>query len=261
MLIIPNIDPIAFEFLSIKIYWYGLSYFFGVIIGFFIIKKLDQKYLYLSGDSKLLDNFIFYLIVGILLGGRIGYILFYNLLFYLQNPLEIFKVWHGGMAFHGAFFGLILSIYIFAKKYKVKYFGLTDYLCFTVPIGIFFGRISNFINQELIGRETNFIYGVKFANDDKVRHASQLYEALSEGFLIFLIFLFLEYKFKILKNPGKITSFFLILYGVSRFIVEFFREPDVQIGLFMDYFTLGQIFCIIMIIISFFVLFKMRKLN
>lgn len=258
MFLIPEINPIAFEFFSLKIYWYGLSYFFGVIIGFFIIKKLDSKYFYLSGDSKLLDNFIFYLVLGVLLGGRLGYVLFYNLSFYLENPSEIVKVWHGGMAFHGAFFGLLIAIYFFAKRNKLKYFALTDYLCFAAPPGIFLGRISNFINRELIGRETNFDYGVKFFDDEKIRHASQLYEAFGEGILIFLIFLFLEYKFKILKNPGIITSLFLILYGSIRFFIEFFREPDSQIGFFFSIFTLGQFFSLFMVILGIIIFLKKK---
>ena len=259
MFIIPNIDPVAFEFFSLKIHWYGLSYFFGIIIGLFIIQKLDKKYRHLSGDQKLLDNFIFYLTIGILLGGRLGYILFYNLAFYLDHPSEIIKVWHGGMAFHGAFFGLLIAIYVFAKKHHVKYLGLTDYFCFSAPIGIFLGRISNFVNQELVGRETTFAYGVKFFNDEKVRHASQLYEAFGEGLLIFLILFFLEYKFKILKNTDLVTSLFLIFYGIARLIIEFFREPDMQIGLIFNLFTLGQFFSIFMIGLGVFLLVQSKK--
>ena len=259
MFIIPNISPVAFEFFSLKIYWYGLSYFFGIIIGLFIIKELDRKYLHLSGDSKLLDNFLFYLVAGILLGGRLGYILFYNVSFYLHNPSEIIKVWQGGMAFHGAFFGLLIAIYLFARKHNLKYFGLTDYFCFSVPIGILLGRIANFINQELIGRETNFLYGVKFIDDEKVRHASQLYEAFGEGVLIFIIFIFLEYKLKILKKVGIITSLFLILYGLARFIIEFFREPDSQIGFFFNFFTLGQLFSVCMVGLGIFLISYLQK--
>lgn len=248
MFIIPEINPIALEFFSLKIYWYGLAYFFGIIIGLLFIKKLDKKYSHLLNNQKLFDDFIVYIILGILLGGRLGYVLFYNPSFYMQHPSEIIKVWHGGMAFHGAVIGLLLSLYTFSKRNKLKFFGLTDYLCFVAPIGIFFGRISNFINLELIGRETNFAYGVKFFNDEKVRHASQIYEAFGEGLFILTIFLLLEYKFKILKNTGLISSLFLILYGTIRFFIEFFREPDSQIGLFFNFMTMGQIFCLLMII-------------
>ncbi len=246
MLVIPDINPIAFEFFSLKIYWYGLSYFFGIIIGLFFIKKLDKKYNLLTGNDKLFDGFVVHIGAGILLGGRIGYVLFYNLDFYLDNLSEIIKIWHGGMSFHGALIGLIVSIYIFAKKNNLNFFGLIDYIAFVAPIGIFFGRLSNFVNKELIGRETNWKYGVQMSNGE-IRHASQIYEAIGEGLILFTILLFAEYKWKILSKNGITASLFLIIYGIIRFFVEFVREPDGQIGLFFNFLTLGQLFCLIMV--------------
>ena len=223
---INNFDPVAFNFFAIEIRWYSLAYIFGILFGWIYTKKLlikDQNII------KVFDDFITYLIIGIILGGRLGYILFYNIKYYLNNLLEIFFIWEGGMSFHGGLIGVIISTYIFGKKYEINKFVLLDYISITAPIGIFLGRLANFINGELVGKMTNVSWGVIFPNiDNNFRHPSQIYEAFLEGIVLFLIMnvLFFWKKYK----PGICSCMFLIFYGTFRIIAEFFREPDSHIG-------------------------------
>lgn len=247
MIFIDQINKIALSLGPITIYWYGLAYFFGIIIGFFLIKDSDQKYQIFQKNEKLLDQFAIYIIIAVILGGRLGYILFYNPIFYLNHPDEIIKIWHGGMAFHGALIALVISTLIFSRKYKISFFAITDYIAYAASIGIFFGRMANFVNQELLGKPSIQPWAIKVGNDIS-RHPSQIYEALGEGLLIFLIFIICEIRFNILKIHGLVSGLFLILYGIARFIIEFFREPDPQIGYILQYFTMGQIFCLAMIV-------------
>lgn len=246
MIIIEHINNIALNLGPITIYWYGLAYFFGIIIGFVLLKKIDNKYHIFRQDEKLFDQFTIYIILGIILGGRLAYILFYNPIFYFNHPSEIIKIWHGGMAFHGALIALAIASFVFSRKYKIPFLALTDYITYAAPIGIFFGRLANFVNQELLGKPFNQLWAVKVGNDI-ARHPSQIYEALGEGLLIFLIFIIGERKYKILKTHGVVSGLFLILYGLNRFLIEFFREPDPQIGYIWHYFTIGQIFCLLMV--------------
>jgi phosphatidylglycerol:prolipoprotein diacylglycerol transferase len=257
-ILIPDIDPIAINLGFISVRWYGIAYFLGILIGIFTIKRLDRKYCSFSRPD-LIDSFLFYIILGVLFGGRLGYIIFYNLDFYISNPNEILKVWNGGMSFHGALIGLGFLSYFFSKKYEINFFVLTDYISFVAPIGLFFGRLANFVNGELVGRETTWEFGIMRYKGDLVRHASQLYEAFGEGLLLMVVFIFLETRFNILKSHSLITSIFLILYGIVRFFIEFFREPDEQIGLFIGVLTQGQILCLLMIISGVAIFFLKRK--
>lgn len=235
---INNFDPVAFQFLSFEIRWYSLAYIFGILIGWIYIKKLlikDQNIL------NTIDDLITYLIFGIILGGRIGYVLFYNLDYYLNNFSEIFMLWKGGMSFHGGLIGIIVSTYIFGKKKNINPFIYLDAIAVVAPIGIFFGRISNFVNSELYGKQTEVAWGVIFPKiDNLIRHPSQIYEALLEGLVLFLILNILV-KLDLLKKRGFISCSFLILYSIFRFIAEFFREPDPQLGLLMFNLSMGQI--------------------
>ena len=223
---INNFNPVAFQILSLEIRWYSLAYIIGIILGWtFCKKKLikDQRIL------GLFDDFITYLIVGVILGGRFGYILFYNLKYYLENPLEILMVWNGGMSFHGGLIGVILATRLFSSKHKINQFVFLDLVALSAPIGIFFGRIANFINSELIGRATDLPWSVQFILIDNIkRHPSQLYEAFFEGIILFIL---LRYFFKknYLQFPGKISALFLIFYSLFRFFAEFFRSPDIQL--------------------------------
>ena len=188
------------------------------------------------------DDWLFWAIIGVVLGGRLGYILFYNFNFYLENPLQIFAVWHGGMSFHGGLLGAILSMFLFCKKYKIKFFELTDTLSIAAPMGLFFGRVANFINMELYGRVTGSNFGVIFPNaGDLPRHPSQIYEAILEGLLLFIALFCLAQLTKIKEKEGVLSGLFLILYGSARIFVEQFREPDGQIGFLFYQITLGQL--------------------
>ena len=241
---INNFDPVAFNFFAIEIRWYSLAYIFGILFGWIYTKKLlikDQNII------KVFDDFITYLIIGIILGGRLGYILYYNIKYYLNNLLEIFFIWEGGMSFHGGLIGVIISTYIFGKKYEINKFVLLDYISITAPIGIFLGRLANFINGELVGKMTNVSWGVIFPNiDNNFRHPSQIYEAFLEGIVLFLIMnvLFFWKKYK----PGICSCMFLIFYGTFRIIAEFFREPDSHIGYVVGEISMGMVLSIIMIL-------------
>jgi phosphatidylglycerol:prolipoprotein diacylglycerol transferase len=239
---INNFDPVAFQILSLEIRWYSLAYIVGIILGWTYCKKKlikDQRIL------NLFDDFITYLIIGVILGGRLGYILFYNLEYYLENPFEILMVWNGGMSFHGGLIGVIIASQLFSNRHKVNQFVFLDLVALSAPIGIFFGRIANFINSELIGRSTDLPWSVQFILIDNIkRHPSQLYEALSEGVILFFL---LSYFFKknYSKSPGKISALFLIFYSLFRFFIEFFRSPDPQIGYLILNLTLGQLISIL----------------
>ena len=187
---INNFDPVAFNFFSFEIRWYSLSYVFGILIGWFLAKKVfinDQEI------KTRFDDYITYLILGIIIGGRLGYVLFYNLNYYLDNPIDILKIWEGGMSFHGGVIGIIISSIWFANKNKQNFFSYLDIVSLVAPIGIFLGRISNYINSELFGTETSLPWSVKFIKiDDLYRHPSQLYEAFFEGFVLFLILIYFQ---------------------------------------------------------------------
>ena len=242
---INNFNPVAFEILSLEIRWYSLAYIIGITLGWVYCKKKlikDQEIL------DLFDDFVTYIIIGVILGGRLGYILFYNLDFYIENPFEILMVWNGGMSFHGGLIGVIIATKLFSSKHNINPFIFLDLVSLSAPIGIFFGRIANFVNSELIGRATELPWSVQFILVDNIkRHPSQLYEAFFEGIILFFL---LKYFFRknYLQNPGKISALFLTFYSLFRLFAESFRSPDPQIGyLFLDL-TLGQVISILFLI-------------
>ena len=243
-----NLDPVLFDFGFFVIRWYSLAYIFGILIGWWLGKRIILKrFQNLNFDIKEFDNLITYIIISILLGGRIGYILFYNFGYYLSNPFDILKIWEGGMSFHGALIGIILGTYWFSIKKNIHTFFLLDIIAFVAPIGIFFGRIANFINGELIGKTTNVFWGIIFPNfDNKVRHPSQIYEALLEGAVLFIIMNLILFR----KNYkiGTCSYVFLIFYGIFRIFSEFFREPDVQVGYLFNLISMGTILSFFMIL-------------
>ena len=240
-----NFDPVAFQIFSLEIRWYSLSYIFGIILGWFYCKK------FLIKDKKivnLFDDLITYLIIGIIIGGRLGYVIFYNPIYYSKNLIEIFMIWNGGMSFHGGVLGTIIVTYIFGKKNNINCCIFLDLIAMSAPIGIFLGRISNFINSELYGRQTDIFWAVIFKKIDNLsRHPSQIYEAFFEGIILFILlnFVFKKYFF---KSPGIISAIFIIFYSLFRFLIEFTREPDAQLGFIFLNFTLGQIISIIFFI-------------
>ena len=242
---INNFDPVAIQLFSIEIRWYSLSYILGIVIGWIVAKKffiLDQEIKYKF------DDFITYIILGIIFGGRLGYVLIYDFNYYINNPLDIFKIWQGGMSFHGGLLGIIFVSVIFAKNNKQNPFKYLDIVSLVSPIGIFFGRLSNFINSELYGTVTDLPWAVKFIKIDNLyRHPSQLYEAVFEGIILFMILVYSKKK-NFLKFPGMISGIFLIFYSLFRFFIEFVRVPDEQLGYMIFNLTMGQIISLIFFI-------------
>ena len=254
---INNFDPVAIQIFSLEIRWYSLAYILGILLGWVVAKKIIIK----NDDiNKKFDDYITYLIIGIILGGRIGYILFYNLEYYLKNLIDVFKIWEGGMSFHGGLVGIIISSIIFEKRNNQNSFLYMDIVALVAPIGIFFGRISNFINSELYGKVTDVPWSVTFIQIDNLpRHPSQLYEALLEGIILFVILMYFRNK-NFLLRPGLISSLFLIFYSIFRFSIEFLRVPDAQLGYLLFNLTMGQILSLILLL-SGLVLFYFRNEN
>ncbi|MDC1025486.1 prolipoprotein diacylglyceryl transferase [Candidatus Pelagibacter sp.] len=254
---INNFDPVAFQIMSFEIRWYSLAYILGIIIGWTLCKKIFIKN---SDISEKFDDYITYLIIGIILGGRLGYVIFYNFSYYSENILDIFKIWQGGMSFHGGVLGVIALSYIFAKKNNQNIFSYLDQVSLVAPIGIFFGRLTNFINSELYGAATDVSWSVIFIKVDNLsRHPSQLYEAILEGIILFLILIYFKNK-NYLKKPGLISGLFLIFYSLFRFFVEFFRVPDEQIGYLILNLTMGQIISLVFAAIGI-ILFYLKNEN
>ena len=254
---INNFDPVAFQIFSFEIRWYSLAYIIGILLCWVLSKKIFIKNLEIN---KKFDDYISYLIIGIIVGGRLGYIVFYNFNYYLNNILDIFKIWEGGMSFHGGLIGVICASIVFAKKNKQDYFLYTDVVALAAPIGIFFGRLANFVNSELYGSPTEVPWAVTFVQVDNLsRHPSQLYEAVLEGIILFLILIYFRKK-NYLEKPGLISSLFLILYSIFRFIVEFFRVPDEQLGYLILSLSMGQIISLIFVIFGI-ILFYVKNEN
>ena len=240
---IHNLNPVFINLGFFEIRWYSLAYIFGILIGWWLAKKIiDFKINHKKIDFNLniFDDLISYIIISIILGGRLGYVIFYNFSYYLENPLSILKIWEGGMSFHGAMVGVIIGTWIFSKKIKMNTLFLLDIIACVAPIGIFFGRIANFINAELYGKQTSVVWSVIFPTVDSFpRHPSQLYEAILEGALLFIILITLAFNKNI--KTGICSSIFLIFYGLFRVFSEPFREPDAQIGYFFDLISMGSI--------------------
>ena len=229
---------LLFQIFSFEIRWYSLAYIIGILFGWIVGKRFFITNPVLK---QTFDDFITYSILAIILGGRLGYVLLYNPKYYFYNFLDIFKIWEGGMSFHGGLIGVILASIMFAKKNNQNPYNYLDVVSIVAPIGIFFGRIANFINSELYGHETNLPWSVKFIQIDNLnRHPSQLYEAIFEGLILFLILIYFRRK-GFMKIPGLISSLFLIFYSFFRFVIEFFRVPDEQLGYLFFNLSMGQI--------------------
>ncbi len=245
---INNFDPVAIEIFSLEIRWYSLAYISGILIGWYLAKKV---FIYNDIKNKF-DDYVTYVIIGLIFGGRLGYVLFYNLDYYQNNFIDIFKIWQGGMSFHGGVIGIIISTILFSKKDGEDIFKYLDMIALISPIGILFGRVANFINSELYGLETSVPWAVKFIEIDNLyRHPSQLYEAAFEGIILFLLLLYFWSK-DYLKTPGKLSALFLIFYSIFRFIIEYFRSPDEQLGYLIFNLTMGQLLSFLFFITGFF---------
>tara|TARA_B100000575_G_scaffold280854_1_gene270838 strand:+ start:447 stop:1235 length:789 start_codon:yes stop_codon:yes gene_type:complete len=250
----PSIDPIIFSISFLEIRWYSLAYILGFVIGSLLIKKLNRSFGNLIEDKKL-DSFFIWAVFGVILGGRIGYVFFYQINLFVNNPLYIFEIWNGGMSFHGGLVGLIISIYFFTKKINVSFFYLSDLVSIVAPIGIFFGRIANFINTELIGRPTDFFITIIYPSiDDIPRHPSQIYEALFEGIILFLILIIYFFRNNNPNKVGYLSGIFLIYYSIFRIFLEFLREPDTHIGLYFNLMSMGQILSLPVLLFGIFIL-------
>lgn len=243
----PLIDPVLIEIGPVAIRWYALAYIAGIVGGWWYAARLvTNSRLWTSASPPLmrdqLEDMIIWITLGVILGGRLGYVLFYQAGYYLSNPAEIIAVWQGGMSFHGGLLGVVLALVLFCWKKGLPLLSVTDIVAAVAPIGLFFGRIANFINGELYGRPTDVQWAMVFPTDPHQlpRHPSQLYEALLEGLLLFLVLRILTHHTPALRRPGLCAGVFLVGYGVARVVVEFFREPDEFLGYFAGVFTMGM---------------------
>jgi len=259
----PNIDPVALQLGPIAVKWYGLAYMAGLLLGWIYIRRLVQNPgLWPAGQPPFslekTDDLLFYMTLGVVLGGRLGFVLFYEPAYYLTHPLEILQVWRGGMAFHGALVGCGLAIWLFAQRNGVSPWSAMDMCAAAVPIGLFFGRIANFINGELFGRPTTMPWGMVFPEamyqysgiEPTPRHPSQLYEAFFEGLVLFLVLRWMTHRMCALKSPGLVVGTFMVGYGAARSFSELFRQPDPLHALTVGFLTPGIAYSIPMILLG-----------
>lgn len=248
----PEINPVIISFGPLSINWYSLSYVAGILLGWFYAGYIIEKFS-LNFAKKWREDFITYLIIGIIVGGRLGHVLLYDPMKYLLHPIDILKTYEGGMAFHGALIGTIIAAYLFCYQRKVSFLFLTDLLAISAPIGLFLGRIANFINAELYGRVTDVPWAVVFPDSDMLpRHPSQIYEALLEGLFLFVLMWYLTFYWKSFRLKGFNSGLFLICYSISRIFIEFFREPDFLIG----FLTAGQVLSLPMLILGLYLIYR-----
>lgn len=244
----PNIDPEIFSIGPFALRWYALSYIAGLLLAWrYILKLTDQPHAPMA--RRHVDDFFFWAVMGVILGGRFGYALFYKFDAYLSNPLAIFKLWEGGMSFHGGLLGVTVAMLLYCRRHKLSLLRFADYIACGVPIGLFLGRLANFINGELYGRVTDVPWAMVFPTGGPLpRHPSQLYEALMEGLILFIILWVLFHKTPVRRWPGFLVGIYTAGYGIARFIVELVREPDVHLGVLKTGLTMGQSLSIPMIL-------------
>ncbi|SDR34302.1 prolipoprotein diacylglyceryl transferase [Pseudovibrio sp. Tun.PSC04-5.I4] len=261
----PMIDPVLIEFGPLAIRWYALAYIAGILLAWrYMILAVRNTSLWGKAshpNETDIDDFVMWATIGIVLGGRLGYVLFYNLPYYLANPADIFAVWEGGMAFHGGLLGMIVALILYSRLRGLSVWSMFDLAAIAAPIGLFFGRIANFINSELWGRPTDVAWAVVFPNGGpEPRHPSQLYEAGLEGLVLFIVLRVLSHRFHLLKKPGVLAGSFAIGYGLARTFVEFYREPDAHIGYLSGFLTMGMLLSLPMVLIgALVVLWALRK--
>ncbi|WP_136660258.1 prolipoprotein diacylglyceryl transferase [Nitratireductor sp. XY-223] len=253
----PDIDPVLFSIGPLAVHWYGLAYVVGILLGWRYARTLaGADRLWFNGQPAMrvadIDDFLIWAAVGIVLGGRLGYIFFYDFAAFLQNPLRMFEIWKGGMSFHGGLLGTIIAMILFARNRGISVWSLFDVIAASAPIGLFLGRLANFVNGELWGRVSDVPWAVVFpTGGPDPRHPSQLYEAVLEGPVLFFALFLLMFRFGKLKRPRYVGGAFLLGYGASRILVEFFREPDAHIGyLFGGWLTMGMILSVPMIAVG-----------
>ena len=263
-MIVHNFDPILIDLGIFQIRWYSIAYIVGIILGWIyaikIIKGMSKKHNFTMIGQRDFDDLIIYLVIGIVIGGRLGYVIFYNFEYYSANIFEIFKLWKGGMSFHGGLLGVIIATIIFSKIKRINFFYFADIICCVAPIGIFLGRIANFINGELFGKISTLPWAVIFPYGGNIpRHPSQIYEAILEGIFLFVLINFFAFKKKLLLKTGYVSGLFLIFYSVGRIVGENFREPDVHLGYFFKYFSMGVILSSITFLAGCFIIFYINN--
>ena len=245
----PNIDPVVISLGPFDIRWYALAYLAGFLLGWRYCLRLADIDSDTRPDRMDIDDFLPWAIAGVIFGGRLGYVFFYQFEYYAVHPLEILKLWQGGMSFHGGALGVIVALLIYPSIHKFQHLRLADIVCACVPLGIFFGRVANFVNGELFGRVTNSTLGMVFPRGGPYpRHPSQLYEAALEGLLLFAVLFVLVRNDWVRSRPGIVSGVFLAGYGLARAFVEFFREPDAHIGFIVGAVSMGQVLSIPMIL-------------
>ena len=262
----PGFDPVAFEIGPLKVHWYGIGYVVSIMLGWFYARRLiANSSLWRGGQAPLnaqqLDDFVLYAAIGIVVGGRVGYALFYDLPNIIADPLRFFRVYDGGMSFHGGFLGTTIAMILFARAHKIAVWSLFDIVSIVAPIGLGIVRVANFINGELWGRITDVPWAVVFPTGGPfARHPSQLYEAGLEGIVLVSVLSLLAYGPKLLKTPGFITGVFVCGYGLSRITAEFFREPDAQLGyLFGGWLTMGMLLSLPMVAAGLWAIWRARR--
>ena len=263
-MIVHNFDPVFIDLGVFQIRWYSVAYIVGIILGWIyaikIIKKMASKHNFTPFRPADFDDLIIYLILGIILGGRLGYVIFYNFEYYSKNFFEILKLWEGGMSFHGGLLGVIIATIIFSKIKRINFFYFTDIICCVAPIGLFLGRLANFINGELFGKISILPWATIFPNGGNIsRHPSQIYEAILEGIILFILINFFALKKQLLLKTGYVSGLFLIFYSIARIIGENFREPDIHLGYFFNYFSMGVMLSFITFLAGCFIIFFIRN--
>ena len=263
-MIVHNFDPVLIDLGLFQIKWYSIAYIVGIILGWIysnkIIKEMTKKYNFTLFNTEVFDNLIIYLILGIILGGRLGYVVFYNFDYYSQNLYEILKIWKGGMSFHGGLLGVIIATFIFSRINKINFLNFTDIIACAAPIGLCLGRVANFINGELFGKISTLPWAVIFPSGGNIsRHPSQIYEAILEGIILFILVNFFAFKKQLILKAGYVSGLFLIFYSIARIIGENFREPDIHLGYFLNYFSMGVILSSITFLAGCFIIFFIKN--
>ena len=255
----PDISPVAVEIGPLVIRWYALAYVVGILIAQRYISWLDDRRSQPMLVAKARDDLVFYGVIGIILGGRIGYVLFYNLSHYMENVSEVLHVWRGGMSFHGGLMGVMVAFYLFARRFNVRWLRVMDLIAVAAPIGLFLGRLANFVNGELYGRVTQLPWGMVFPHGGPLpRHPSQLYEAGLEGLVLGVVLWAVATRTKALNFIGITSGLFVVGYALARFAVESVREPDAQLGVLALGMSMGQWLCVPMLAAGLWVLLTAR---
>ncbi len=256
-MVFPHIDPIALSLGPLQIHWYGLMYLLGFILAWLLALWRTRRY-QLDWTAEQISDLVFYGALGVIVGGRLGYMLFYNSQELLQHPLSLFKLWEGGMSFHGGVLGVIFALFVFARRMHKPLLAVGDFVCPLVPLGLAAGRIGNFINGELWGRVTDVPWAIVFPHvDNQPRHPSQLYEFGLEGILLFIVVWLYASK---PRPAGRVCAVFLIGYALCRVVVEFFRQPDAQMGyLALGWVTMGQILSLPMLLLGLWLWFGAKR--